>query len=316
MILILGALLALVLMAGVVLLVVGVRGRKVDSSILCRACAYDLRGLSSANRCPECGADISSWSALRVGRRKARRGWVVAGAVALASGAVPLSLLTVGAARHGLSSTRYRPTSWLQHDTRSQNEAAVDEALNELAKRQMAGRLSNTIIAALARQGLAYRNTGSPCGMWHRQYAVFLDAACAGGLLGRSEVDEYLLHGVGVSWTTEGAEDDPPGRVRVSIAWDPYWGASAPLDYETDFSADKYPRQPARFGPSPQRTSVVFYRSATDPPETLRFRIRLKDQASGETVGSEWDTSLVIPLAPGQHGGVGYRGRPAYTPIR
>src|SRR5215218_3121633 len=69
---------ALAMTAGIVLILFGTRGRRVDDHPLCRRCGFDLTGRpQTSDRCPECGADLSAHRAIRIGRRT-RRPWSIA----------------------------------------------------------------------------------------------------------------------------------------------------------------------------------------------------------------------------------------------
>ena len=62
----------LVVLIGMCLLAVGLRGRRVNDHPVCRRCKFDLVGLyPDAGRCPECGAPLSG-RAVRRGVRMYR----------------------------------------------------------------------------------------------------------------------------------------------------------------------------------------------------------------------------------------------------
>lgn len=60
---------------GLVLLVVGLRGRRVGDEPRCRKCKYDLTGLDS-DRCPECGHAITQKTTVHGFRRRRRALWL------------------------------------------------------------------------------------------------------------------------------------------------------------------------------------------------------------------------------------------------
>lgn len=62
---------------GLVLLIVGLRGRRVGDEPRCRKCSYDLTGLDS-NRCPECGTTITLRTTVR-GMRHRRKPALIIG---------------------------------------------------------------------------------------------------------------------------------------------------------------------------------------------------------------------------------------------
>ena len=59
---------------GLLLLVLGVRGKRIDDHPLCRKCKYDLVGTAQLpTKCPECGSELSKNRATRIGNRKRKR---------------------------------------------------------------------------------------------------------------------------------------------------------------------------------------------------------------------------------------------------
>src|SRR5687767_13601577 len=62
---------ALLAAASAVALAIAVRGRRVDDHPICRKCGFDLIGKPAGSTvCSECGTDLTSPRAVRVGRRE------------------------------------------------------------------------------------------------------------------------------------------------------------------------------------------------------------------------------------------------------
>src|SRR5688500_20138720 len=76
------------LLAGMLFVRLGLRGKRVDDHPLCRRCGFDLFGLpEGATECSECGADLSvRWKAVRIGNRHRRGGLDAGGARLLKTG--------------------------------------------------------------------------------------------------------------------------------------------------------------------------------------------------------------------------------------
>lgn len=146
----------LLAIAGVGLLIVGLRGRRVDDVPWCAACRFDLSGLVSPAKCPECGADLHAPGAYQRGRRRARRGLVAVGSVLLllAVGAVGVEVWT-RAAKFDWNTVK--PTWMLVRESRSLDVTAAAPALAELGMRLDEGRLSDGARAELIERGLAYQ---------------------------------------------------------------------------------------------------------------------------------------------------------------
>ena len=80
--------LIVIVIVGTLLLIRGLRGRRVGDTPYCPKCGYDLTGLTS-HRCPECGRDFTPDTILR-GRRHRRPGSVILGTLLLAIGVFAL----------------------------------------------------------------------------------------------------------------------------------------------------------------------------------------------------------------------------------
>ena len=138
------------LLAAVTLLIVGLRGRRKEDHPLCRNCGYDLTGLS-ADRCPECGADLTRRRSTRIGHRQRRRGLVGLGVFLLligGSGGGPLAWTKVA----HFNFTSYKPLWWLGHDMKG-SRATRDAAFLELTHR--ADRLSPAELRPFCDRALA-----------------------------------------------------------------------------------------------------------------------------------------------------------------
>src|SRR2546425_8365233 len=93
------------LLIGLVLLIRGLRGRRVDDHPICRRCGFDLFGRpETSTQCAECGADLTLPRAIQHGRRVRRGGMIFAGGTL-----VGIVLLIGGAVMWTtLSSTNWR----------------------------------------------------------------------------------------------------------------------------------------------------------------------------------------------------------------
>ncbi|MEM7809093.1 MAG: hypothetical protein AAF561_13370 [Planctomycetota bacterium] len=144
--LLLPTILAVGVAVGVALLLVGLRGRRIDDHPLCRHCRRDLFGLAKTSRCPSCGR--FSRSKLRGNRR--RRPWIVALGLSLVLvGSLPPCLLLLEAVTQ-LDFGRAKPVDLLLFESRRSADA-----VNELARRRTRGDLSASELQRITSQFLA-----------------------------------------------------------------------------------------------------------------------------------------------------------------
>ncbi len=133
---------------GLMLLVFGLRGRRVGYEPRCRRCRYNLTGLMS-KICPECGADLKATDATAIGLRKRRTALLFAGAALLLFGVAAWSVRIYGQANQ-VDWYRYYPAGML-------NTAITNgdrKALNELDRRYFADELSESAISGFIAKAL------------------------------------------------------------------------------------------------------------------------------------------------------------------
>lgn len=181
-----GALLAL----GVVLLIIGWRGRRIDDHPICRRCGFDLFGKpADSDTCSECGTDVSRPKTIRIGRRKRGRALI----------AVGLVLMFVGIGGGGLGGyataqqidwTPWLPLSWIAADLDATGYGTYNPAVNEIKRRLQANSLSVNQIDWLVTTALAKQ--GDRTTPWPRGWRETLDDFLARGLLDEPRIKTYL----------------------------------------------------------------------------------------------------------------------------
>jgi hypothetical protein len=129
--------------AGLVLLAVGIVGRRAKGIPLCRACNADVRDAAwdASPRCPRCNADLSRGGSVRLEGKRQRRRELIAAAVcaALAIGVAGTDLW-LGA--KGLRWRDLRPASLELRAARSANAPVAWDATRSLERRLGAAWLS------------------------------------------------------------------------------------------------------------------------------------------------------------------------------
>lgn len=139
---------------GVVLVLLGLRGKRLNRHPICALCGFDLEGTYPQSiTCSECGAGLRRRKGVRIGARRKR--WVV-----LCAGAL-LVLLPVGmlatalyAVLTGADLNSYKPVGLLLWEGRRANDAtaaaAVQELLTRVQNKQVGkGTVENIVATAL-----------------------------------------------------------------------------------------------------------------------------------------------------------------------
>lgn len=182
--------LALMIAAGLVLIVVGLRGKRLNQHPVCRSCGFDLEGVYPAGMtCPECGTGLKHARAVRVGVRRKR--WTAAGigaALVLAPLAMFISMAAVVVS--GSELNQYKPVSLLLLEGEHGSDDLAQSAAKELVRRQDAGELvgenlSNAVEAALDLQGNLERS-------WHQEWGDLIERAHASGGASEEQYQRYL----------------------------------------------------------------------------------------------------------------------------
>ncbi len=177
---------------GIGLLVVGVRGRKIDDHPVCRRCRFDLIGLPGAASCPECGADLSRRGAVRLGQRKRRPRVVAIGALALGlSLLLAAGLLSVRVA--GISLNTYKPVWMLTGEAVGINQNVAAAARSELLARHKASAITASQARSIADMVLARQ--ADALAEWDPQLGVLLETLWAAGLVDDNQLNIYAKEG-------------------------------------------------------------------------------------------------------------------------
>ncbi len=188
------ALAALCTLCGAVLLLLGLRGRRVNDHPICRRCRFDLVGVyPGADRCPECGGELSASRAVRVGARRRRRGLLVA--------AAPLLLVGVGGSGGvawvwgtGFNWYSLSPDWLLESMAGSPDMTHQSAAVAELAARLGGGSLGAQRRDRLVQKAIELQADEDV--VWLQEWGDLIGAAITSEVVSREQVESYLQHAI------------------------------------------------------------------------------------------------------------------------
>jgi hypothetical protein len=158
---------------GMVLVVWGWRGKRLNRHPICRDCRFDLAGAPQGMQaCPECGAGLLRRRAVRNGRRRKR--WIVlalGSALAVAPALLVAALALAVVAGENLNT--YKPTRMLIWEARKAGDPQSAAIASELWERYRTRRLSADEAARVVRLALAVQ--GDPLRPWAEAWGDILE---------------------------------------------------------------------------------------------------------------------------------------------
>jgi hypothetical protein len=220
---------------GVVLLLVGWRGKRINDHPVCRQCRFDLLGTPEGTiTCPECGAGLKRPGSTRIGQRRKRPLCLGVGALAvllpaLAIGTAGFAMLT------GQDAHRWLPLGALLWESRHADATRQQQIGAEVLKRYTAKALSPdqvdaAVDAALEIQGNASRP-------WAVEWGDLIEAVKSDGKLSDARQHRYQNQAAVLEWKARPtiSEDDPlPIVVKLKEA---RIGAAAALQASVTLSS-------------------------------------------------------------------------------
>src|SRR3954449_10067266 len=123
------------LVMSALLVLIGLRGRRVNDHPICRRCGFDLFGKPAESTvCSECGADLNHRRAVWVGQREPRA-WLLRTALPVLAISVGWSGLLGWDAARKTDWNRHKPVWWLMRDVDGRAGPTRNAALVELGRR-------------------------------------------------------------------------------------------------------------------------------------------------------------------------------------
>jgi hypothetical protein len=165
----------LLIIGGIALTWVGLRGRRVDDHPICRKCGFDLIGLpQGVSRCSECGADLARPRATRYGRRRRRPVILGFGVTALLL-MLGLAGVVAWATLRSVDEYRMMPTWYLLRQARYEGVSPPVAAWRELLGRLRADQLSPEQVVRATELALAIQSDRIK--RWDIVFGDFIEAA-------------------------------------------------------------------------------------------------------------------------------------------
>lgn len=181
---------AALVVVGIVLIVIGFRGKKLNNNPVCRGCGFDLQGVLPAGvTCPECGAGLKRPNAVRQGARRKR--WVVA-SMGMLLVLLPLAafVLVGGAILSGSDINKHKPVGLLLVEARYAGASLTRDAAAELLDRLLTGKLTPEQTKNIARTALDLQaDLTRP---WCVEWGDFIEHAHTQGVITKDEHERYM----------------------------------------------------------------------------------------------------------------------------
>jgi hypothetical protein len=184
-----GALLLSLFVAGVVILRRGMRGVAIDDHPLCRRCGFDLVGLpDDASICSQCGADANADDGVIVGHRRRNYPLIVGGIVPILIAAAVLAGFIISVSTN-VPWIRYQPFWYLRRQAVS-STPKPDPASAEILRRIQSRELSDAQLTSLIDQTLSIQ--ANPDQTWNSQWGDWIESARATGKVSDEQWVKYL----------------------------------------------------------------------------------------------------------------------------
>jgi hypothetical protein len=229
--------LAVLFAGGVLLLLFGLYGRRINDHLYCRKCRYDLSGLGARpSRCPECGADLTRWRAVRKCRRRRRPVSLVIGFAILLFLLAGPAVMILKSVEHFFDTTG-KPVWWLRRDAESDVAVKRGTAQQELIRRLRLGELSEEQVLAIVDDALKLQADRSK--PWTGKWGTFIELAWYGRYVDDETIASYLDGIYGEDWTFRiGRLSRPGGSLQGEVTLPKPRGAEFGSLFAAEFEYD------------------------------------------------------------------------------
>jgi hypothetical protein len=179
---------------GALILILGVRGKRLNTHPTCRWCNFDLENIYPASiTCPECGAGLKREKAVRIGQRRRRPVFILAGILLTLMPLAPIGA-ALFAAVTGTDVNRYKPLGLLLWEVDRVNPKKAVAIAAELLTRLQAPVVDPAQEAAI----LAYTldRQADPARAWSKEWGDIVDRVRLSGRLSKEDQKRFLLQSV------------------------------------------------------------------------------------------------------------------------
>lgn len=174
---------------GALVLVWGLRGKRLNSHPVCRQCRFDLSGQPEGTiTCPECGAGLKREGSIRIGQRRKRPF-----AIGLGCLAIILPLLMIGTIVFALVSGQdlntYKPIGLLTWEARRAGAAQSKLIAAELHRRIQNKAIDPGSYDRIVQAALAYQEDEQR--PWATEWGDIIEQADVEGKLSKDDLGRY-----------------------------------------------------------------------------------------------------------------------------
>ncbi len=186
------------LAVGVLLIVLGLRGKRLNDHPVCRDCRFDLLGVyPGVITCPECGSGLRRPKAVRDGQRRRRPAYIAIGAILVITPGLGLGTLAF-ATLAGADLNTYKPVGLLLWEGRNAGVASAQAAGQELLDRLTANRLSKAQVSTAVAAALDLQ--GDPDARWSETWGDLIERARLNGNLSDAQVQRWRHQAAVLEW--------------------------------------------------------------------------------------------------------------------
>jgi len=172
------------------LMFLGIRGKRIDDHPWCRKCRFDLfgRGENAVDACPECGNDLTRPRAVRIGQRRKRRGVILFASFVMLTGVSGLGI-TGYSDLADVNWQHHKPVWMLMREADGAPGIFSEAAVDELLRREDLGRLNNDQVDDLIE--VILRHQADSARAWRTEMGDLVEKYYVAGKLDRERWERY-----------------------------------------------------------------------------------------------------------------------------